>query len=60
MGRLEIVHMECQMEFIVTEIVMIFLPVSEPCELQLVRCHAVSQIDQDKASVCCLFSLYFF
>ena len=33
MGRLKIIHTECQMELIISQIIMILLPVPELCEL---------------------------
>ena len=50
MGSFVIIDLECQVKFIVSEIVR-FLPVSEPCQFQLVRAVSVFQIDDDKAPV---------
>ena len=51
MGRFKIVHRKCQVEFIVSQVVVVLLPVSEPCQLQKMASLPVSQVYDDKAPV---------
>lgn len=55
-------HIICgkrKVDLIVSQIIVILFPVSEPGKLQLKICFSISKIAEDKASVLCFFTSYF-
>ena len=60
MGRFHIICCKCQVNLIISQIVPVLFPISQPGQFQLKPCLSVSQINKHKASVSCFFSPHWF